>query len=202
MVKASSAAASQLTSTPSVITDSTESTSPKASASSGRMRPAGIGRLARARHQRVDVGVVPHVERAGRAGADGDRQDGDERDEGIGGDRCGDQADERREHDQRHHARLQQREIVGRRRLREVKAGVLDQVLFDQRHLSPFCLAKPPVARRPAIGISCGAYLIFGSCSHWWNGGGEGSCHSSVVAPSPHGLAPATRFFENASNTP
>ena len=46
MVKASSAAASQLTSTPSVITDSTERISPKVSASSGRMRPDGIGRLA------------------------------------------------------------------------------------------------------------------------------------------------------------
>jgi hypothetical protein len=35
---------------------------------------------------------------------------------------------------------------------------------------------------------------------HWWKGGGEGSCHSSVVAPSPHGLALATRFFWKAQH--
>ena len=29
---------------------------------------------------------------------------------------------------------------------------------------------------------------IFGSVSDWWNGGGLLSVHSSVVAPSPHGL--------------
>ena len=33
-----------------------------------------------------------------------------------------------------------------------------------------------------------------GSTSNWWNGGGEDSVHSSVVAPSPHGLSPATRL--------
>ena len=41
-------------------------------------------------------------------------------------------------------------------------------------------------------------YLTRGSCSHWWNGGGDGNCHSSVVAPSPHGLAAASRFLEKA----
>ena len=44
-------------------------------------------------------------------------------------------------------------------------------------------------------------YFMRGSCSHWWNGGGEDSCHSSVVAPSPQGFAPASRFFANASKT-
>ena len=32
---------------------------------------------------------------------------------------------------------------------------------------------------------------IFGSVSNWWYGGGEEIVHSSVVAPSPHGLSPA-----------
>ncbi len=45
---------------------------PKVSASSGVTRPRGMGRRRRARHAGVDVGVVPHVERAGGAGADGD----------------------------------------------------------------------------------------------------------------------------------
>lgn len=51
-------------------------------------------------------------------------------------------------------------------------------------------------------GVQCrGDYRIRGNCSHWWKGGGEESCHSSVVAPSPHGLAPASRFFAKASKT-
>src|SRR3546814_6431418 len=46
--------------------------------------------------------------------------------------------------------------------------------------------AKPPLA-----------YLITGSFSYWWNGGGEDSVHSSVVAPSPHGLS-ATFFLRRS----
>ena len=71
------AAASQLTSTPSVITDSTESTRPKAQRLAG-LDAAGRDRtVGGAAHHRVDIGVVPHVQRAGGAGADGNRQDGD-----------------------------------------------------------------------------------------------------------------------------
>ncbi|MND02714.1 hypothetical protein D3C83_221960 [compost metagenome] len=32
-----------------------------------------------------------------------------------------------------------------------------------------------------------------------WNGGGEVRVHSSVVAPTPHGLSPATRLRMKAS---
>src|SRR3954453_10672079 len=32
------------------------------------------------------------------------------------------------------------------------------------------------------------AHLIRGSSLNWWNGGGEGRVHSSVVAPAPHRL--------------
>src|SRR5262245_29351679 len=46
------------------------------------------------------------------------------------------------------------------------------------------------------------AYCTRGSVSNWWKGGGDDSVHSSVVAPAPHGLAPASRFFAKASNTP
>src|SRR5438309_57250 len=34
-------------------------------------------------------------------------------------------------------------------------------------------------------------HLINGSSLYWWNGGGDGSVHSSVVAPAPHGLSAA-----------
>lgn len=40
---------------------------------------------------------------------------------------------------------------------------------------------------------------ICGSVSNWWKGGGEDSVHSSVVAPSPHGLSPAGRLRQKAS---
>ena len=46
---------------------------------------------------------------------------------------------------------------------------------------------------------SCSSPRMCGGSSHVWNGGGEGSCHSSVVAPGPQGLAPATRLTLNAS---
>src|SRR5689334_5534799 len=39
---------------------------------------------------------------------------------------------------------------------------------------------------------------IFGSVEYWWNGGGLDNVHSSVVAPSPQGLAGA--FFPAASD--
>ena len=41
-----------------------------------------------------------------------------------------------------------------------------------------------------------------GSVSNWWNGGGEDSVHSNVVAPTPHGLLPAARFLMKASAMP
>ena len=42
---------------------------------------------------------------------------------------------------------------------------------------------------------------IRGSTLNWWNGGGEGSVHSSVVAPAPQGLSGAGRLRTNASRT-
>jgi hypothetical protein len=35
-------------------------------------------------------------------------------------------------------------------------------------------------------------YSTFGNVSNWWKGGGDGSVHSSVVAPMPQGLAGAS----------
>ena len=42
------------------------------------------------------------------------------------------------------------------------------------------------------------SYSTRGSVSYWWNGGGEGSVHSSVVAPLPQGLAAASFFWAKA----
>ena len=55
-------------------------------------RPAGTGRLRGAAHQGVDVGVVPHVERARGAGADGDAEDGHDRQDRVHGAPARDQA--------------------------------------------------------------------------------------------------------------
>src|SRR5690349_9314309 len=122
MVKASSPAASQLTRTPSIITANADRISPKASASPGLMRPAGIG-----------IRVVPQVQRTGSTCTDRDRKHRDDGEERMDMDRRGDQPDESGEDDQRHHTRLEEREEVGSRRLRETKAGILHCVLFDQR---------------------------------------------------------------------
>jgi len=55
--------------------------------------------------------------------------------------------------------------------------------------------AAGPAARAPARAGSRGriskAHRISGSVSYWWNGGGDGSVHSNVVAPGPQGLAAA-----------
>src|SRR3546814_4893360 len=65
----------------------------------------------------------------------------------------------------------------------------------------------PPDSKTPARGFPrrrdgpeplAAAQSIFGSVSNWWYGGGLGSVHSSVVAPSPHGLSAA--FLPAASD--
>src|SRR6478735_5340369 len=45
-------------------------------------------------------------------------------------------------------------------------------------------------------------HLIRGNTSNWWYGGGEGSVHSSVVAPAPHGLFGALTFCMKARVIP
>ncbi len=56
---------------------------PKLSAFSLVSLPAGIGAFARAPHHRVDIGVIPHVECAGRSGADGYGEERGEADDRI-----------------------------------------------------------------------------------------------------------------------
>ena len=69
----------------------------------------------------------------------------------------------------------------------------------------PVRLGINTLVRASAAPSGASAFLNYctrGSTSNWWNGGGDGSVHSSVVAPAPHGLASATRFFAKASTTP
>ena len=121
--------------------------------------PRGIGRAAVRAMRGVDIGVVPHVERAGGAGADGDadqRGDGEHR---MHRARRRDEPDQRGEHHEEHHPRLHQREIVG-----DVAAGIG----FERFRLvtgyatsamphSLDCSAALPVSRRA---IQCVPSLI------------------------------------------
>src|SRR5471030_977420 len=75
--------------------------------------PAGRNRtLGSARHDRVDVGVVPHVERTCRARTDGDAQQRRKAQHRMQMAGRNQHADQPREHDERHHPRLEQREII------------------------------------------------------------------------------------------
>jgi hypothetical protein len=63
-------------------------------------------------HQSVDVAVVPHVDRARRAGRDRDAQDSDEAEERVDVARREIEPGPAGEDDERHHPRLEQREII------------------------------------------------------------------------------------------
>ena len=68
-------------------------------------------------HYCVDIGVVPHVEHAGGAGARGNAEKGDETDEWIEVTRRNQQPDQCGEHDKRHDSRLHQRDQVTKARV-------------------------------------------------------------------------------------
>ena len=75
-------------------------------------RPAGTGRERVRAHHGVDVGVVPHVQRARCACADSDREQRHGGDERVHRARRDQQSGQRREDHERHHPRLEQCEIV------------------------------------------------------------------------------------------
>jgi hypothetical protein len=94
------------------------------------------------------------------------------------------QADQRREDDQRHHPRLQQREIVARIAIGMATAGgqfSSCSLVIAMRQFAFPCLRsgdrrfvrdlQTQTAGWPAVCFSCRlrrAYLMRGSCSHWW----------------------------------
>ncbi len=65
---------------------------------------------------------------------------------------------------------------------------------------SDICLCTAARTYWPGLPAPC--YLNRGRSLYWWNGGGEESVHSSVVAPSPHGFASALRRRTIASSNP
>jgi len=73
----------------------------------GRQGPS-LGAL----HHRVDVAVVPHIDRPGGTGADRDAQHGDRREEGMQMSWREVKTDEAGEDDERHDTRLEQRDVV------------------------------------------------------------------------------------------
>ena len=178
--------------------------------------PAGRYRAPRrARHHGVDVGVEPHVERARRPGADRDAQQRREAQHRMQMAGRHHEADQRREHHERHHPRLHQRHVVADRGLADGEDDGLRGVIDG----GDICHALS--MRRPALGVlafadrkptrprphrrNCAqapSHLIRGSTLNWWNGGGEDSVHSSVVAPGPHGLSAARSLRMKARTMP
>ena len=113
-MSASNAAATQFTIRPRQTTEPKASTAPKARASLGVILPARDRPRRGARHRRVDIGVVPHIQRTGGAGAGGNadqRRDRQNRDASSPG--AATMPDQRGEHHEEHHPRLHQRDIVG-----------------------------------------------------------------------------------------
>lgn len=100
-----------------------------------------------------------------------------------------------------------------RRDSQTFEAGICSVPIFDVRVRSQQaaetggCGLVSPAARSSylqsradgARQASWSVPTICGSVSNWWKGGGEDSVHSSVVAPSPHGLSPAGRLRQKAS---
>src|SRR5690606_2354855 len=109
------------------------------------------------------------------------------------------QPDQRGEDHERHHSWLQQREVIGDTRLRD-PGRQLNGFLIDNRHDTTRFVGC--AARERAAHIHMTAYCTFGRVENWWNGGGEDSVHSSVVAPSPHGLSAACCLRAKASTRP
>src|SRR5262249_23171213 len=118
-------------------------------------------------------------------------------------------ADECRKHDKRHDARFHQRDIVadaGHARLATAdgpgrvacRSHELCSFAAD-RHLHPLSCWNG----RSCLPAACSRhYLMSGSSLYWWNGGGEGSVHSRVVAAAPHGLSAAFSLRKNAHPRP
>jgi len=99
----------------------------------------------------------------------------------------GDQANQRREDHEEHDPRFQQRGIVG-----DVTAWGGVELAWDRVDSG---VGHQPIHSN-ASQPTC-LYLIRGRVSNVWNGGGEGSVHSKVVAPGPQGLAAAFSLREN-----
>ena len=151
-------------------------------------------------HRRVDIGVVPHIEGTGRAGAGGDANQSGDGEHRVHRARRRHHSDQRREHHEEHHPRLHQRDIVGDLAAgigfqRRGRYGICD--VGHARSTHSYKLSSGRAERR------CNRpHLMRGSVSKVWNGGGEDSVHSSVVAPTPQGFAAAGTLRANCAAMP
>ena len=108
-----------------------------------------------ARHERIDVGVVPHIEGTRGAGTDRDCQKRHQRQPGMNVARCGDKTGKGREDDQRHHPRLEQGPIVldGALTAQGGSARVGD-IGLNVAHSCPSNRPRPPLSRRPRLSFT------------------------------------------------
>src|SRR3954447_5291301 len=106
------------------------------------------------------------------------------------------ETDKCREDHQRHYPRFQQGDVIGDTGLRNAGRKIDGVVVDNRQNESRFLALRRN--RRAAHWHHC----TRGSTSNWWNGGGDGSVHSSVVAPAPHGLSAACCLRTNASTRP
>ena len=131
--------------------------------------PVRDGPLGRPPHDGVDVAVPPHVDGARGPGCDGDAQHRGQRQHRVQMARRYQQADVAGKHYQRDDPRLEQREPVS-------------CLGWQDRHRKKGSRSSPSLQRYDADLVY---HRTRGSSSKVWNGGGEETVHSSVVAPSP-----------------
>ena len=116
--------------------------------------PAGDRPVGRAAHHRVDIAVVPHVDRTRRARGNRNAEHRGKRQHRVQMPRRHQHAHPAGEHHEGHHPRLQQRQPVGGRRHAD------QQRLGSQRRLGGHC-ALPPLMQR-----GCGvAHAVSGSAA-------------------------------------
>ena len=129
--------------------------------------PGGNRAAQCARHARIDIRVIPHVQRAGRARADGNAEKRGKADHGMDAARRNGDADKRGEDHERHHARLQQLEEIARGSRAAIGQGsfafVADRRIGHELDLSSLRVAELGHSARkgaPAGSSPAGAVLI------------------------------------------
>ena len=104
-------------------------------------------------HHQVDVGVVPHVERAGRATANRDRKNGNEADHRMDLAGSHQHANQRGEDHQRHDTRFQQREEIARIAVdTSSRSGSGQSIMFVDHCHGQLAFPSSPGSTGPFVG--------------------------------------------------
>ena len=177
---------------PSVITEKNASVMPNASASgrrdAARAGSAGCAVRASARRCRASYHMLSAPDAPAPTAMQSSAVNAEHRMQMARRDH---EADQRGEDHQRHHPRLQQRDVVARPPA-SADPGRTARWRRDRRSTRLGLASRQSTARAAtAVRRRDRASLHARQPSNWWNGGGEDSVHSSVVAPAPHGLSPA-----------